>query len=92
MNNERRRRIRKIIKELHLPDVDIEAMADDIQELADEEEEAMDNMPESMQETERYQIAEESLDLLIDAVDTLDPDDEDSVIEAIKILKKIDGV
>ena len=50
MNNARRKRICKI--------------ADALNELYEEEQEAFENIPESLQGTERYEIAENAVDML----------------------------
>lgn len=50
MNNSRRKRISKI--------------ADALNELYEEEQEAFENIPESLQGTERYEVAENAVDML----------------------------
>lgn len=57
MNNARRKRISKIADALN-------EMKDQIDELHSEEEEVLDNIPESLQGTERYEIAENAVDML----------------------------
>lgn len=57
MNNARRKRICKIADALN-------ELKDQIDELHSEEEEVLDNIPESLQGTERYEIAENAVDML----------------------------
>lgn len=57
MNNARRKRICKIVDSLN-------ELKDQIDELHSEEEEVLDNIPESLQGTERYEIAENAVDML----------------------------
>lgn len=57
MNNARRKRISKIADALN-------GLKDQIDELHSEEEEVLDNIPESLQGTERYEIAENAVDML----------------------------
>lgn len=57
MNNARRKRISKIADALN-------ELKDQIDELHSEEEEVLDNIPESLQGTERYEIAENAVDML----------------------------
>lgn len=92
MNNARRARIRRVIKAMKggLPDWD--AIEVELNDLLDEEQEAMDNIPESLQDSDRYYIAEESVEYLEDAVGSIDPDDEDAAQSIIDILEQIDGV
>lgn len=57
MNNARRKRICKIADALN-------ELKSQIDELHDEEQEAFENIPESLQGTERYEIAENAVDML----------------------------
>ena len=57
MNNSRRKRISKIADALN-------ELKDQIDELHEEEEEAFENIPESLQGTERYEVAENAVDML----------------------------
>lgn len=57
MNNARRKRISKIADALN-------ELKDQIDGLHSEEEEVLDNIPESLQGTERYEIAENAVDML----------------------------
>ena len=55
MNNSRRKRISKIADALNEGQID---------ELYEEEQEAFENIPESLQGTERYEVAENAVDML----------------------------
>ena len=65
MNKERRKSLREIQSKL-------ESLGQDLEALKDEEEEYRDNMPENLQESERYQRADEVGDLLQEALENLD--------------------
>lgn len=58
MNNLRRKRISNIVDALN------ELKGQIIDELYEEEQEAFENIPESLQGTERYEIAENAVDML----------------------------
>lgn len=57
MNNARRKRICKIADALN-------ELKSQIDELHEEEQEAFENIPESLHGTERYEIAENAVDML----------------------------
>ena len=57
MNNARRKRICKIVDALN-------ELKSQIDELYEEEQKAFENIPESLQGTERYEIAENAVDML----------------------------
>ena len=65
MNKERRKSLREIQSKL-------ESLGQDLEALKDEEEEYRDTMPENLQESERYQRADEVCDLLQEALENLD--------------------
>lgn len=65
MNKERRKSLREIQSKL-------DRLGQDLETLKDEEEEYRDNMPENLQESERYQRADEVCDLLQEALENLD--------------------
>ena len=65
MNKERRKSLREIQSKL-------DRMGQDLEALKEEEEEYRDNMPENLQESERYQRADEVCDLLQEALENLD--------------------
>lgn len=92
MNNTRRRAIRNVIKLLRGPSPDFDYIESELSDILDEETDAIENIPENLQETERYQIAEDSIDYLDEAINAIDPDDEGCAEEIIKILEQIDGV
>ena len=98
MNNARRSRIRKVIKAVRNPNPDWDDIQMELNDLIDEETEAMENIPESLQDTDRYAICEDSIDLLESALAAadVDVDDPDSCLEAvdeiIEALSQIDGV
>jgi uncharacterized phage infection (PIP) family protein YhgE len=60
MNNSRRKRISKIADALN-------ELKGQIDELYKEEQEAFENIPESLQGTERYEAAENAVDMLYSA-------------------------
>ncbi len=65
MNKERRKSLREIQSKL-------ERLGQDLEVLKEEEEEYRDNMPENLQESDRYQRADEVCDLLQEALENLD--------------------
>ena len=65
MNKERRKSLREIQSKL-------ESLGQDLEALKDEEEEYRDNMPEKLQESDRYQRADEVCDLLQEALESMD--------------------
>ncbi len=92
MNNIRRKAIRNVIRELQQEPPDWRAAEFHLATLLDEEADAMDNTPESLQDTDRYQVCEESVDLLDGAVSELSEDDPESAGRVIDLLEQIDGV
>ena len=65
MNKIRRKNLQSIIDQL-------EELKGSLEDLQAEEEEYCDNIPGSMQESERYEKADEACDNLSDAVDNLE--------------------
>lgn len=65
MNKERRKSLREIQSKL-------ERLGQDLEVLKEEEEEYRDNMPENLQESDRYQRADEVCDLLQEALESMD--------------------
>lgn len=65
MNKERRKSLREIQSKL-------DRLGQDLEALKEEEEEYRDNMPENLQESERYQRADEVCDLLMEALENMD--------------------
>jgi hypothetical protein len=71
MNNERRKAIAAVVKQLEeFPDLD--ELQSDLQTIRDDEQEAFDNMPESLQQGERGQASEAAINALQEAIDMLD--------------------
>lgn len=64
MNNERRKNLRKCMN-------DIEHIMNVISEIVEEEQDYMYNMPESLQNSERYEKAEEAVDNIESCLDSL---------------------
>lgn len=92
LDNTRRRRIRAAIKELQKDKSNIDEVRDILEDILSEEENVRDNTPESFHELDRYQICEESCDLLEQAIDDLS-NEEDTDIEAVlDTLAQIDGI
>ena len=92
MDNARRRRIRKVIKTLESRNFDWDDIQAELEEIKEEEEDKHDSMPESKWDSDAYAIQEESIDYLEEAIDSIDPDDEDAPRTIIDILGQIDGV
>lgn len=67
MNKERRKSLREIQSKLERLGQDLEALKEE-----EEEEEYRDNVPENLQESDRYQRADEVCDLLQEALGSLD--------------------
>lgn len=65
MNNVRRKRI------INLSDK-LSELKEELEIIAEEEQEYIDNIPENLQNSERYERADETLSNLNDAADTLD--------------------
>lgn len=84
--------IRAIIKRLQGPSPDWTSIESDLNDLLDEETDAMDNIPDSLQDTDRYQICEESVDLLEEALGEFDSEDLECAETIIDLLGRIDGV
>lgn len=91
MNNQRRKAIRKVIAGLEEGQLEWETVESELSNLLDDETEAMENIPESMQDGDKYQVCEESVDLLDQAL-SVDPDDLDWADTVVELLSQIDGV
>lgn len=65
MNNERRKKIKKVIESLQKNQQNIES-------IMDEENEFLDNAPENLAESERYEKSQNAIDYLTDAIDNID--------------------
>lgn len=92
MDNARRRRIRKVIKALESRNYDWDDIQAELEDIKADEEEKHDSMPESRWDSDAYMIQEESIDYLEEAIDNIDPDDEDAAKTVRDILEQIDGI
>lgn len=92
MDNKRRKRIREVLKLLRESEPDWSHIEAELEDIRFEEEERHESMPESMEDSETYRIQEESIDLLIEALDNIDPEDMDSSKFVIEVLEQIDGI
>lgn len=77
MNNIRKTRLSKCVREMH-------EIADEVDAVKMEEEDVRDNTPENLQGTERYEICEAACAVMEEAVDLLN--------DVIEKLEEIDGV
>ena len=94
MNNQRRRRINKVIKTLTMTDpVTKELLQNAHSELEDiqfDEQMAFDNMPENLQYSMRGMASEEAIDALDDVLDEIqeaidgNEDDYDELVESVE--------
>ena len=75
MNNNRRKRLQAIAR-------DLQTWRDILQDITDEETESRDNIPENLQGSERYELAEQNCDNLESALSSLD--------EALAYLEQIE--
>lgn len=97
MNKKRRNELSIVITDLTLVDNkdDLEMCICDLERLRDEEQDYFDNMPENLQYSQRGQDAEESVDLLDEAIDQLNDvlDDEEIdeclIEDAISIIEDV---
>lgn len=92
LDNTRRRRIRAAIKELQKDKSNIDVVRSILEDILSEEENVRDNTPESFQELDRYQICEESCDLLEQAIDDLSNEEDTDIEDVLGTLTQIDGV
>lgn len=92
MNNSRRKAIRNIIKLLRESCPNFDYIEAELNDILEEETEAMENIPESLQDTDRYMIAEDSVNCLDEALGALDADDPNCIEEVIDALQQIDGI
>lgn len=87
MNKERRRKIDKAIENVNSLQNILEELQQQIEEIRDEEQDYLDNIPENLQNSERYETAENALDNLEEAVnwfDNIDIDELSSLLEEAK--------
>ena len=92
MNNARRKVIHGVIRVLKKTEPYWNMIESELTDILDEETEAMENIPESLQDTDRYQICEESIDYLDSAIGEIDPEDPECAETIIGILEQIDGI
>lgn len=92
MNNSRRRRLRLAIEKLRKDKPEIETARNILEDILSEEEDARDNIPESLQDSDRYQVCEESCDLLEQAIDVLGDEEDTDIEDVLNTLAQIDGV
>ncbi len=90
MNKETRKRIGAVVKLLEEAQGKLDAAYADTEEIRDEEDEKLQNVPENLQGTERYAAAEEAVDGLIEAADTIE-EIQTSVDDLIERLNEIIG-
>lgn len=69
MNNTRRKDIKKLIEKLEDLQADMSVLLEELEDIRNEEQEAFDNIPDNLQETERYEKAENAVDNLNEAYD-----------------------
>ena len=81
-----------MIRELKKPGPDWNMIESELTDILDEESEAIENIPESLQDTDRYQVCEESIDYLDNAIGEIDPEDPECAETIIGILEQIDGI
>ncbi|MFC3216489.1 MULTISPECIES: hypothetical protein [Sphingomonadaceae] len=84
MNRERRKRIATVRKKVDGIVADIQAVIEALQEIRDDEEIARDSLPMSLQEGERAQQMQESIDALEGAIAALESFDADDIGETLE--------
>lgn len=72
MNNSRREEINDIISKLEIIRDDLEEIGYDIDSLLTEEQDDFDNIPDNLELSERYENAQDALDNLTEANDTME--------------------
>lgn len=91
MDNKRRKRIREVLKLIRSGNPDWEYIESELEDIRFEEEEKHESMPESMEDSETYRIQEESIDLLDEALENIDPE-EDCSVAVVEVLEQIDRI
>lgn len=87
MNRERRKKIDDAIEKANeLKDL-IQELQEVVEEIRDEEQEYFDNIPENLQASERYEIAESSVENLDNAVDWFCNVDIEELVAALEEAK-----
>ena len=84
MNRERRKQIAAAREKIDGIAADIQAAIEALQEIRDDEEGARDGLPASLQEGERAQQMQESIDALEEAIAALESFDADDIGEALE--------
>lgn len=69
MNKKRRKEIDEAIKRANELQIILQELQGVIEEIRDEEQEYIDNIPENLQGSKRYEVAENSMENLDNAVD-----------------------
>lgn len=87
MNNARRKQIDKLIERLYTLQEELQDLSAQACFIADDERDAFDNLPESIQESERGEKMEESIDNLEDASNELDYIDLSEIISRLEDAK-----
>jgi flagellar biosynthesis chaperone FliJ len=84
MNRERRKQIAAAREKIEVIGNDIQAVIEALQEIRDDEEGARDNLPPSLQDGERAQQMQESIDALEEAIGTLESFDANDIGETLE--------
>jgi uncharacterized coiled-coil DUF342 family protein len=84
MNKDRRKAIDALLERIEQLKTDIDALASEIETIKDEEQDYYDNMPESFQDGDKGQRAQEAIDALDNAQQTLEGFDCDDVISSLQ--------
>ena len=87
MNKERRRKIDKAVENVNSLQNVLEELQQQIEEIQDEEQDYLDNIPENLQNSERYETAENALDNLEEAVNWFDNIDIDELLSLLEEAK-----
>ena len=82
MNKERRAEIKEILELLDKVTADLEEIQNSIENIKDEEQEYLDNIPENLQGSDKYTKAEEAVENLETAYDSLGEAIEEQIYEA----------
>lgn len=87
MNKERRKQLDVALETINEIQDRIEELQQMVEEIRDEEQEYLDNIPENLQSSERYEVAENALNCLEEAVDWFDNVEIDSLISTLEEAK-----
>ncbi len=86
MNQERRRRLRLVLKEIEELAMQVERAKEHLQQVVDAEQEALLNLPESIQDSDRGELMQENIEALegiIDSLGEVDTDEMRRIIEEV---------